>query len=1207
MCVASLLTSASMTAQDNVVLRYTFDDVTGTSVSDASPSGVTAKLMNSAKVEAMGKYHVLNLGTASGYLDMTSAAGKVVQELTDYSVSVYYRVDANASLSGNGYFLWAFSVSSANTADASAYSGYRLNAQRFATSTGGYAHETGIEQGGNATKGAWQHVVYRQTGNKGELFIDGKLIGTHASVPTYKSVFTSAPAYNWIGRAPFSGDAYLSQTLVADFCVYNTAVSDTQVDSLASLCADLEHEFRYGTPGDITQLQAKKAECEQLLAQIAADNYPQGAIDLVQDQINLAEGYIAQGTLSQVIIDETIANMDAAIATLKAAEGKHPWEASTFETGDRGFIHPGGLHTQADFDRVKRLLAEGDPTITAAWNVLKANEYSGASIATWPVETIVRGGSSGQNYMNICRGAAMAYQNALRWKIEGTEANAKAAVRILMAWADVCKVVGGDTNKSLAAGIYGYQLAQAAELVRDYEGWSREDFARFKRWILEVWYPGVIDFQRRRHDTWANWSGQGGQRPGHYWSNWGLCNALALMSIGILCDDVHIYNQGLSFYKHDQVGTFATNQGNPIFNYGLNEFLGNLIPAVHDDARGPYGKLGQMQESGRDQGHALMALGLATDICQVAWNQGDDLYSYMDNRFAAGAEFVAAYNHSNIDDLPWTEYRYADCRTAWHNTWNMTGINGGGRGGWRPFWDRIVGHYEGVKGVTMKYSKKAALDVRGTAGADGGGHNYGETSGGYDHLGFTTLMCYNPDPTTVDMAPIVLIPQIEYNGKTYNQAELGGLDNTFEIHAPTDLPQGSTVRLMPQLPEGESGTGTWLWDTGETTKDIEVTLQQSRLYRVTYTDERGVQSRQVYSLSVAGDCSSDLLYTSTDTIIHAVYGESLTLSAWSSAGWGTFRWSTGEETSSITLPAVTFSRTVSLSHRNQGGNVTVRNFHIEVQDFSQSITVDGEPSANNTEVIVTAGQDVLLAITPSQVKDGGTFLWNTGDTTSQLLLDSIITSGTYTVDYTVDGTTITALFQVNVAESKERRLPDANYLIRHRQTDTYLTNSGDGTAFLAPMAGTTDNPAAAQVWNLNCSNLARYDFISMLDSTYLAKDGTLKAKTYRPFRIHGAEGTMYFAIRNTGTSGNVYWTVLSDGTLNYTGAETLTEYAFEIIPATNFVPTAIDDVTTEGSNEVIRTEYYSLTGIRLAAPQNGIVIRQTIYKGGTKKTELIRN
>ena len=80
---------------------------------------------------------------------------------------------------------------------------------------------------------------------------------------------------------------------------------------------------------------------------------------------------------------------------------------------DRGFIHPGGLHTQADFDRVKAQIAAKNSTILKAWNKLKNAEYAQSSVQTYPVVTIVRGGS-GENYINAARGATMAYQNALR-------------------------------------------------------------------------------------------------------------------------------------------------------------------------------------------------------------------------------------------------------------------------------------------------------------------------------------------------------------------------------------------------------------------------------------------------------------------------------------------------------------------------------------------------------------------------------------------------------------------------------------------------------------------------------------------------------------------------------------------------------------------------------------------------------------------------
>ena len=107
--------------------------------------------------------------------------------------------------------------------------------------------------------------------------------------------------------------------------------------------------------------------------------------------------------------------------------------ASDAYSTNRGFRHPGGLHTQEDFDRVKAQIAAGNTKVVQAYNVLKNAAYAQPTVNTSPVETIVRGGGSGENYINAARGATMAYQNALRWKIEGNTACADNAVRILMA------------------------------------------------------------------------------------------------------------------------------------------------------------------------------------------------------------------------------------------------------------------------------------------------------------------------------------------------------------------------------------------------------------------------------------------------------------------------------------------------------------------------------------------------------------------------------------------------------------------------------------------------------------------------------------------------------------------------------------------------------------------------------------------------------
>ena len=665
-----------------------------------------------------------------------------------------------------------------------------------------------------------------------------------------------------------------------------------------------------------------------------------------------------------------------------------------------GFKHPGGLHTQADFDRIKAGLATNDPAVVQGYENLKANPYSSSTTVTYPVETIVRGGSSGQNYINAARGAAMAYQNALRWKISGEEAHARKAVEILNAWAAVCKRVSGDTNLSLASGLYGYAFANAAELMRDYPGWNPDDFEKFKTWMLTVWYPPCIDFLKRRHDTWS----QG--RPGHYWSNWGLCNVLGIMSIGILCDDVFIYNQGLSYYKYDYVGTFTPQKTPPVINDGLNEFLGNLVPVIHPDSRGPYGYLGQMQESGRDQGHTLMAVGLAVDICQIGWNQGDDLFAHMDNRLAAGIEYVAAYNSEALeaDQLPWSEYWYHDVRTAIHNSWKQTEMNAGGRGQHRPFWDRIVGHYEGIKGVSMTYSRI----MRDRIGPDFGGS--GSTSGGYDHLGFSTLTCTRP-PVTRDQAPTTVIPQIVYNGTAYDRGELTGV-----------LP-GSTVQLIPQLPAGEINTGNWSWNTGIATKDLTVMVDESALYRVTYINSNGVKSTQLFSIAVYGDCTPALLtpYISSkdislqDTIITVLANSSVTMTVTPSAGGGTYQWSgVSSLNNSITVENVASNCTYSVIYTNEGGATTRKIFHINIYPISPSVSVEGESPILTGTPLVVKGNRVELIPVVEPGKEGGTWKWSNGSALPTLVLNDVRETQRYRVTYTLNGVEYSLDFNVYV-------------------------------------------------------------------------------------------------------------------------------------------------------------------------------------------------
>jgi len=175
---------------------------------------------------------ILHLGDNNGYYDLTAETGTLVSQLRDFTVSVSFKVGSENALDGYGHFLFAFSTLAENSAHEGPYMAMRLNEQRFETSTGGYEHEEIIMQGGKPKRDVWHHALYRQKGHHGELFLDGKLIGRNEKMPILAEIFRGAPANCWIGRAPFRGDKYLTQTDVADFRIYNYAVSDKELRQL---------------------------------------------------------------------------------------------------------------------------------------------------------------------------------------------------------------------------------------------------------------------------------------------------------------------------------------------------------------------------------------------------------------------------------------------------------------------------------------------------------------------------------------------------------------------------------------------------------------------------------------------------------------------------------------------------------------------------------------------------------------------------------------------------------------------------------------------------------------------------------------------------------------------------------------------------------------------------------------------------------------
>ncbi len=1182
-------------AQD-LLLHFDFSTQSGSYVTDVSSSSVRGTLASGATVEQMGDYYVLNLGTSNGYFDMTSAAGDAFISTDDYTISVYYYVSSSASLSGNGYFLWTFSTSSACTSSAGVYSAYRLNAQRIATSTGGYSNETGYSVGSASAQGKWVHVAYTQSGTTGKLYIDGALQATISSMPLNSTNFgTTAPSYCWLGRAPFSDDNYLASTRVADFRLYDAALSDSEVATLAAETESLTQAMNYGTAGDATALAQLIAEAQALLDD-SSSSYMPGAEENLRDAVLMAENAIAASG-SDYLLAEYEDMLSESIQLLKATEGMSFDAGSIAEAydADRGFIHPGGLHTQADFDRVKAQLEAGNETVTEAWNLLKEADYSQSSVATYPVETIIRGGGTGENYINAARGATMAYQNALRWKIAGTEANAKAAVRILNAWAQTTTSVSGNSNYALAAGIYGYQFAQAAELVRDYEGWEAEDFEAFRQWMLSVWYTPAISFMRARNGTWEN-SSTWWQAPGHYWSNWGLCNALCLVSIGVLCDDVFIYNQGVSYLKHDQTGNWkddSTYEGT-IYGDGLNEFWGYFIPSVSEDERGAYGKLGQLQESGRDQGHATMSLGLAVDCAQTLWNQGNDLYHYMDDRLAAGIEWTAAYNNALIDDLPWRDFHYYTSGYYWTDSRStlMTAPSSSSRGQTRNYWGRVIGHYEGVMGVEMPYSEMALSQM----GIDVGGT--GSTSGAYDHLGYTVLMETRDSIAAPEDVPTLLTPLIVVDGETLEQAELGGLENTYVTNNATCVAAGTTLTLSPQLPDGEEDTGNWTWNSGETTREISVTANRSYIYRATYTNANGVQSQQAFSIAVDGDSNPSSAYgqitydgaTYTADSLDIYYGDRATLTLVGSGGYGTYEWDNGSEGSSLTTTPIVRPRTITGVYVNQSGTRTPVTFTLGVKYMQVQTVVNGEALADSTEVTVNEGDRVEIGVYVPDALGGCSFSWDSGENSSTITWESADETAERTLTYNVNGEEGTITFTVRVASANDYYVEPGNYLIYNRETDTYLTSVKSATQATFNERE-TDATSLQQVWQLtqnpaDSTDCYSYNLQCLGDSLYLASTGrSSKLTPDYVYSFQNSLGTDYLEVHND----TQYWSWnVKNSRLVVTSKTAPSTFPFQLIPYDS--ADGVGSLPAETSTD--DAPYYNLNGTRAQPKRRGIYIQK---------------
>ncbi|MBQ8050361.1 MAG: family 43 glycosylhydrolase [Bacteroidaceae bacterium] len=301
--LTGLWAAVAMSAQDGVCF-----DFTSTTDTQGTYSG---SLRNGARLSALEGIPILDLGDGNGYFDFGTELGKWVQTFDDYTIAMDVFVPETTNLSGNGNFVWCFARSSS--------AGYLFaNAKdtRMAITKTTYSAEQGVSMGQQLKRGQWVNLLYRQEGNKGQLYLDG-VLAKEATISLKPSALTSL-TQNYLGRSCYSGDAYLKGAQYHNVQFYNHALT---ADSIALLVAQ----------GD----ELKKIIDDQSLARLL-EQFTLGDVSALTRDLRLPTEYEGGVTITWATSDASVITADGHITRPAIGSAKATATMTATMTTERG-------------------------------------------------------------------------------------------------------------------------------------------------------------------------------------------------------------------------------------------------------------------------------------------------------------------------------------------------------------------------------------------------------------------------------------------------------------------------------------------------------------------------------------------------------------------------------------------------------------------------------------------------------------------------------------------------------------------------------------------------------------------------------------------------------------------------------------------------------------------------------------------------------
>lgn len=354
------------------------------------------------------------------------------------------------------------------------------------------------------------------------------------------------------------------------------------------------------------------------------------------------------------------------------------------------FTHPGLLHSEVSLKRIKSLVDRKAQPAYGSYEILvKLPEAQSGYSVKGPFEIISRDGKYSYTKDPCERDFNAAYYNALLWTITGDEAHAHKSMEIIRGYANTLKEIPSTNDAPLCAGLQGFILVNAAEIMRytynadQYlKGWNAQDTRAVEDMFRNVFQPVLNRFFQTKPYTNGNW---------------GIAVAKAQLSFGIFMNDRKLYDEAVEFFYRGKD----------------NGSLPNYIAET-----------GQSQEAGRDQQHVMLGVACFADMAEVAWTQGDDLYGALDNRIMKGYEYMAKSNLGyEVPFFTWKDM------TGKYSNLSTFGKDGMGR--FRSVFEIAYNHYVIRKGLEMPYTEMALGRVR----PEGPGFTC-------DNTGFGSLLYY---------------------------------------------------------------------------------------------------------------------------------------------------------------------------------------------------------------------------------------------------------------------------------------------------------------------------------------------------------------------------------------------------------------------------------------------------------------------------------